>query len=604
MSAIIVAEKNRGQAAGKPDDHPKRGEWYWVKFWEWKEPTCWSGTRHISGTGPRHLGKEELMCVVHVGSNFVAFGDTSANLENADRVPNAELLARTRKEENAHAIIDGWVEETRSKLHTTLKLLAEKMNTAGLIGEENAAPTSLLPSLTRRDPNQHKKELTLLRDKTLPATKERVKELTSHMVTLQKMKFMSERSEMYALSRAVTKADERIFALEMYAGLAEKVKQIGDGQPAPANTPITVRQMLRYMDEETLFDLDKGGMDFEKLGDFDEWIAKPENRDRLVPEPRCLVSFKVRRHDKDYGPCRTLSDFMCQLGKREANMKTYLVMRNGEKIYRLASEAEFEPRLIPLMDEFTPEQLTHKGRWFDDPVELVTPQHVRYDDKIEELRSSMMRYNRVMFLLQGLLDRSEVYSPHPPINLGDDDSLNQWLRLLRDEEQGLPSWNPPEWESYRDAANAKIQKGTWVYCNVREEDREMYNWRGSWKKRPHDVERPFVCQVHAISPSKSEVVLRWSLGNRIKDEWVIDKSRPVPNKPGYYYQKKIEYDLGERFARQRVKIAECFNVEAYQLGEYKKFLCDAYLKGRYLQWAPHLIAAEKFHQKLRETKSI
>lgn len=204
-------------------------------------------------------------------------------------------------------------------------------------------------------------------------------------------------------------------------------------------------------------------------------------------------------------------------------------------------------------------------------------------------------YNRVMFLIQGLLDRSKVFAPHPPINLGNDDVVRNWIRPNYDEEDGLPSSNPPKWEDYRDAANAKIRPGTYVWCNEREDRRKVYNRFGSWEKDPNSTQRPTICEVHSVSRDRKKVKFKFSLGDRIKERWELDKTRPVPNKPGWFYRKLVEDNFGEKFGWQTVEMQNCFNVEAYQPGDYKPFLCDAHLKGEYLKWAPQLLSAEDWH---------
>jgi len=41
-----------------------------------------------------------------------------------------------------------------------------------------------------------------------------------------------------------------------------------------------------------------------------------------------------------------------------------------------------------------------------------------------------------------------------------------------------------------------------------------------------------------------------------------------------------------------IPMEEVFNIDNYNLGDYKMFLCDKALHGRYLDWAPALLTAE------------
>lgn len=196
--------------------------------------------------------------------------------------------------------------------------------------------------------------------------------------------------------------------------------------------------------------------------------------------------------------------------------------------------------------------------------------------------NEIRHYNRIMFLLQGLLDRSQVFSPHPPINLMNPEHVEQYFQGIYDEEDGLPSANPPKWEDYRDAANKKIKVGTMVMCFVGGEKYGGYCRDDKRPKYGYDAnERPNPCEVSRVSRDRKKVRLSWDLGERLGYEhgsW--GKWMKLP------YKKK---------GHQWIEMEKVFNLEAYEVGDYKKFLCDRHLKGKYNQWAAFLLRSEKWY---------
>lgn len=58
---------------------------------------------------------------------------------------------------------------------------------------------------------------------------------------------------------------------------------------------------------------------------------------------------------------------------------------------------------------------------------------------------------------------------------------------------------------------------------------------------------------------------------------------------------QTETDYAEK-KETKVRGSDADMFSAYVAGEYKAFLCDHYLKGAYLKWAPQLIGAEQWLQ--------
>lgn len=128
--------------------------------------------------------------------------------------------------------------------------------------------------------------------------------------------------------------------LEIYTGKNEEILQITQGEPSKDET-LHIRQLTLYMDEEmadyeTRNDIkfyEHGGADYRDIEKFDEWLVNPRNRDKVIPEERCIVFFKPRRTDKEYSSDRYVNEMLNQW-----NHTTYILIRNGENLYRLYSE--------------------------------------------------------------------------------------------------------------------------------------------------------------------------------------------------------------------------------------------------------------------------
>ena len=103
--------------------------------------------------------------------------------------------------------------------------------------------------------------------------------------------------------------DGRVFTVELYAGLCEEVVEVAAGEPAGATEPVHVFQRQHYMDEECLVQYEAGGMKFSDIKEFDAWIARPQNRDRILPFPRTIVAFRVRRHERAFRATRSRNSY-------------------------------------------------------------------------------------------------------------------------------------------------------------------------------------------------------------------------------------------------------------------------------------------------------
>jgi hypothetical protein len=556
------------------------GDWFWVRF----DDEEWDDEQEKEVKTGEH---EELMCVEHIGSNYVGVSHLSEYGSHDERIHFDEFEARCREEPKWKEHLNEKMEKIQLEMKDIMAKMIEEGRGLYLIpqetqGQEDEEPDCLLPAKVTVSPKKHQKELIAFQ-KRMPEMQKEIEDLAKDFAVTAKQLALPDLVQLDKVKKALGVVEDRIFTLELYCGLQETVKQIADGEPAKIDEPVRIMQQLLYMDEECLFDYDDGGMDFEKLSEFDDWVVKPENLNRLAHYPRCIVGFRVRRYKKDRGPCATLGEAWIRMRMDEADMETYLLIRNGQKVYRIASPVDFSPRLIPKRDELGEEQFKKIDSWNrDKEPEKIGPDHIEYDDHVEKLDDAIKHYNRVIILLQGMFDRSKIFWPHVGVKLTRDDHMNEWVKCIRDEEDGLPN-NSVTWDAYRDQVNKTIRKGKRVWSKWRPDNIGRYSFgsdRTHYSQSEYEIiQRPRVCEVTSIRKDKSEVrisfeVEKYVYGRRDKwGDWVEG------------HDKKITRHLW-------VPMKEVFNVSDYNMGDYKMFLCDRALQGSYLKWASQLLHAE------------
>lgn len=584
MNEIVQADRPV-EKMERPLDMVKVGQFWWVTFEADEE----------------ELGKKKthktLMCVESIGSNHVEFTiRTSDRCTSGARVHFDDFEKDCEYEPDAIAKLAQKAETIQVEMKKKMAALLEKGKSLCLITEESAKPaeTTSLPVPATADPKVYKGQLVKF-EKSLPTKTKEIEEMADELAVTYRNMALPQIVQMEKLKEALEVVSDKIFTVELYCGLLETVHLIKDGEPAPPDTKLTIRQLMLFMDEETLFDYKTGGMDFKKLEQFDEWVVKPENLNRILPEPKGIVAFRVRREDKYYGSSSSFLQNWINMLNNIENKKTYLLIRNGEKVYRIATDIDFSPRLIPLKGEIGQEQFTVYDEYYekDDPwpfghakkrARVIGPDHLDFDKHVEKLDKLLKHYNRMIILIQGLLDRSKVFSPHPGISLVSSGGVANWINLVKDEEMALPN-NSVTWEGWLEENNRDTKAGEWIYSNVHDE-----------KKRPWGcLTRPKVIQVEKVRRDGSAVLVSWDWGTRHGYE---------TKGYGGYYGKWGEWPVNKK-QHQWIKKGDFVNLNHYHLGDYKTFLCDRYLKGRYLQWGHMLLTAEDWARKqIIEGKSV
>ena len=198
------------------------------------------------------------------------------------------------------------------------------------------------------------------------------------------------------MEREIDKLTYVITTIETYAGIKEEIITLHDGEPAAADVPLVVRQAVVFMDEELA--LLYSGFDWQKAELFDKWLLEYDHYKTLMPEEKSIVAIRPRRRDKQYASNDDVYNFMMN----RPNKKVTFLIRNGERLYRIDSEhIVLEDRMFPNPNEYA-EQIERESK-----SESFS---ISKDDRVSDRMRK--RYTQVAFLLQGLIERSDVFAPH------------------------------------------------------------------------------------------------------------------------------------------------------------------------------------------------
>ncbi len=318
-----------------------------------------------------------------------------------------------------------------------------------------------------------------------------VQKYAKHIIQIQKSQLEKIVSgfndKICAMRSEVARYEYVITTIELYAGIKEDVIQLQSGEPAPIDSPLVLHQAVMFMDEE--FALIDDDFDYTKEGHFNEWLIKDGNYKQLLPEERCIVAAKPRRKDKEY-----TNDHFFNFIFNQPNHRTVFLIRNGENLYKLESDnINLRDRLFPNRNELA-EILKEeeKDEWRS------------FKDK-DSSRSAVFRklYTMVLFLMQGLIDRSDTLSPHNIKaklldDLDIDNSSGVVLRYELDRALGDGHQSYNDWIA---SLNGKLTAGKRIilvnYMFDKERDFLKY-YRSEWTMPPYPKNGVYVLEDNPI----------------------------------------------------------------------------------------------------------
>lgn len=609
------------------------GQWYWVK-------------------NDDDEMKPNLRCVMEVGSNYVKLqSPESRNGYSYCRIHrdefNDELTFEPQADQHIQRMVNHWQQALADNM-ARIQNLTESLGIAPQIGHQsgNGEGKSLALLSAQVDVEQFKKALILAKEETLPELFKQNGKLSEELARWMGAPGLPMKAKFGPMKSSVDNIEDRLFNIQLYSGILETIFTLSEGAPASRDEKLRIMQRRLYMDEECLLAYELGGMEFKDIREFDKWLAKPENRDRILPFQRCMVSMRVRRDGKDRSHLN-LNAFV-KFGLSKADKFTYLIVRNGEQLYRVCTEQDFGEHMFPERATFDPtEPLMMKVRFekvesmmskreFDSIIEAKerraalrekwqqdNPREVWesnnptldwhyynpyreghsdfyhsdwqpfddsssfYDQGLEKIQAEIKEYNRVALVVQGLFDRTHTLIPHSPVQMWRPASFGASVELIYDNSMVIHWGEAPDIQAYIEACNAtagprSVFFGQDYLWSVREAERQNNKDANNWRLSERRGPEYKVLRPYG-DPGPGRVS--------------IAKTWAPRSKTATFCWLRTSSPHSDKMVRATIKLPldKLFNVSAYKPGDFKQFFKDPRTRARYLEWAPMLLSAEEFH---------
>lgn len=270
-----------------------------------------------------------------------------------------------------------------------------------------ADATAIVPGAGTNLPANEMQQAMAARHSLLARRVAEVARLRGELEAALKRQLAAADAALRPLEEQMRRLKDGIWAISLYTGRDEEIVPLRGGEPAPAATPLVIRQLVLAMDEETAVLAGRGGIDFTHLDLVDEWLRDPEHLAQVAPWQRCIVVFRPRREAKNYG------DAFSDVAKNEENLRSYWLLRNGERLYRMTTDLAVGDRLVPRRDEFISLFRTERlGRELGHDVYVDLLPGSQAWVQAEQRQDALHRhYMRCALVIQGLLDRSKIFEP-------------------------------------------------------------------------------------------------------------------------------------------------------------------------------------------------
>lgn len=646
----IDADEPDNLARHARNDGPVLGEWYWVRIDGDGHDYMEKPGRELVG----HMGRsgdERLMCAMAVGSNYVELRtpEHCSNGYRSTRVHLENFWTDMRHEPDGIAVLTRWAKQQQLESH---RLMAEIQALTARLGvspvpaveQDHGESTggALVALSAAPDIDGYKRQLILAKEEQLPALYEHMKASNGNLAALLHAQALPMLARVGDMKETIKQIDGRIFSISLYAGLHEDAVLCKDGDPAAAHEKLHVMQSRLYMDEECLANYRHGGMEFKQIGEFDQWLCEPENLNRILPFPRTLVAMRVRRFEKNR-VATDLRQALVNIDLARADELTFLYVRNGQQVWCIQSELDFDASIFPDRSAFDPKEpkmarvrhggaverfvglsvwedmctrydeavalhnaweRKHKG---DDEARFRNPHHIPFDnphhdwhpvdhtsvffdDAMAVINDQVQKYNRVAVIIQGLFDRSPILNPHPPVQSWTAEGFDRAIELVYDGSETLHNGEAPDFEAYRAMCNASMAVGSMAIgqedvWELQEGERECARRDRDWRDR--GGYRPTRYKPHG-NPGPGYLARVENLSRTKGATFRWERERVMASR-GWSATSSAMLPCTITVPLERL-----FNADAYRLGDFKQFFADRRTRAQYLQWAPLLIAAEEY----------
>ena len=614
-------------------------QWYWVKDDDDED--------------------EWLGCVTHLGSNYV---EMSSATGGDTRIHADEFWAKCRREPNAAQVVQQKADEHRLRVKSLMGEVEALTARLGVGHTAVLSPGSEGQALARLDPKQdvgeYKSALIKAKEEDLPTLFKKIEKASEGLALWMKAETLPMRAQFEQMKESIDHIDTRIFNVELYAGLSEIVVQITDGEPAEMTEKIRLMQRRCYMDEECLAQYEVGGMEFDDIQDFDAWLARPANLDRLLPFPRCVVAFRVRRNDK-LREIHSLIDLFDADARSRKDKTTFLYIRNGGKLYRMNTKLEFGAEMFPDTDHH---QLTSGAKLWakvwgsNGRVEKIITD-AQYQGEIEDYAAKVAEYRiekaqhkvdlraweaqrlaakeagedfnereyrkPYLFGFSGRSPEGE-YEPFEPGNIYYDDiqkelgaeiqKFNRIGIILQGLLDRSPVLHPhPPWKIWSEGGFAQavelVYDASRALVGGEKPDFEAYRKRLNASLKPGSVtvgQRTVWDAKVREDRADRYGGKRSTYGNpgpgRLA-KVVGVKTRKGEVTYAWYREGQSRGNYGKQYRTTfSCDADQVLNVDAYTPNDFRQFFADPRTRAEYVQWAWLLLEAEEYHAGNREVE--
>lgn len=362
-------------------------------------------------------------------------------------------------------------------------------------------------------------------------TKIEIRNMTD-LIKLKQVELEQQRQELYRLesqlSEELNKKRKMIYVIETYLGLQEEILQLKKGKPTIDKEPISIYQMKLYMDEEIGL-WEDGGLDLQSIEVFDNWLLKNDNYKRFLYKEKSICAFQVRRFNKNYTE-NTFDNFLLNQG----NENTYLLIRNGENLYRIWSDIYVQDRLFPIKNEYEKILNEHGGSFLDSQKNEIQRKHESY----------MYGFTAV----QGLIERTDIFGNYfrDKVNLLKINGFTEKeINLIRDGEpemwltEGKLSWN-----DFITLNRKSISEGTRI---VFTRTSNLCLSENTWRVEPYVTSTPparhelYIVKKEKYPYHGTSFVIYYNPGDDVWDgKCSVTRKRRVPYR--LYSDEMINYD--------------------------------------------------------------
>lgn len=376
------------------------------------------------------------------------------------------------------------------------------------------------------------------RMKMLMRQKEKVADRAMILRLMVERKLAGLEHEYSRIMRQVRYMGRVIELLQTFLGVYEQIITIREGAPAPIETPITIRQLILYADEEvgSVDEQDDGqiGIDFKNIEELDVWLLEDERHlTQMLPEIKGVVAIRPSRQWRHYS-----DDPYQNAAMQKENNHIYLLIRNGERVSRVWANMQMggKDRLFPSSEEM--EAIT----------EELTQSNLSEEHELH-LKHKELDWRQNAVLIEGLFERTDLFQPTPnritlfergPYERGE-------LVMIRDAEQNtLPDGaQRPRYDDWHRQLNAELGRGSRILLAQPDWDSDKYGSRYFLNtSRRYTLPHPGVYGIDSVERRNErdvEVANNWYYGEQLFDDGFPYRNDKIGTHTEHHYDEYLTF---------------------------------------------------------------